>query len=61
MIYKEINVPRLENFYEKLNINFHNSILNSNNSALNTLPAYDPVYTVDRKRPKVAINVTNLI
>lgn len=60
-MYKEINFPTLNDFMQHLIQNFHNSLSNSDNSALNTLPAYDHTDSSNRKRPKAALILNALL
>lgn len=39
--YKDTNISRFNEFVQRLNINFHLSLADSENSALSTLSAYD--------------------
>ena len=60
-IYKEIELPRLNDFIQHLNIKFYLALENKDNNALNTLAEYDHNDPSNRKRPKTVLRVNTLL
>ena len=60
-IYKEIGLPRLNNFIQHLNLNFHLALENTDNNALNTLAVYDRYDPSTRKSPKTGLHLNILL
>ena len=60
-IYKDINIPRLNDFIQYLNLNFHLALENADNHALNTLVEYDHQNSINRKRPKTGLRLNILL
>lgn len=60
-LYNDINFPKLSTSIQHLNVNFHLSFENSDNSALDTLPVYDIFDPINRKRRKLGIIVETLL
>ena len=59
-VYKEIDIPRLNEFMQHLNLNFPLPLENIDNRALNTLVEYDHNNPMNRKRPKTGLRLNNL-
>ena len=60
-IYKEIDIPRLNDFMQHFNLNFHLSLGNVDNCTLNTLVEYDHNNPINRKRPKTGLHLNTLL
>ena len=60
-IYKEIELPRLNDFIQHLNLNFHLALENTDNNALNILAEYDHNDTSNRKLSKAGLHLNPLI
>ena len=60
-IYKEIDIPRLNDFNQHFNLNFHLALENIDNVTLNTLAEYDHNNPVNRKFPKIGLRVSTLL
>lgn len=60
-IYREINTPKLGDFIQHLNLNFYNSLITSDNPALNEIETYDHTDPINRKRPLAALRLTDLL
>ena len=60
-IYKEIELPRLNDFIQHLNIKFHLALENNDNNALNTLAKYDHNDPSNRNRPKTGLRLNTLL
>ena len=58
-IYKEIDIPRLNDFMHCLNLNFPLALENIGNGALNTFVEHDHNNPVNRKRPKTDTHLNN--
>ena len=56
-IYKEINIPRLNDFIQHLNLNFHLALENIDNHALNTFAEYHHSNPIKRKHPKTGLRL----
>ena len=50
-IYKEVDIPRSNDFIRHLNLNFHLALENTGNRALNTFVDYDHNNLINNKRP----------
>ena len=59
-IYKEIELPRLNDFMQHLNWNFHLPLENTENNILNTLAEYDHNDPINRKRTKTGVRLNTL-
>ena len=60
-IYKGINIARLNDFIQRLNLNFHLTLENMCNHALNTLAEYDHNNPINMKRPKTGLRLNILL
>ena len=60
-IYKETELPRLNDFMQHLNLNFHLALENTENNALNALAEYDHNYLTNRKRLKTGLRLNTLL
>ena len=60
-IYKEIELPRLNDFMQHLNLNFHLALENTENNALNTLAEYDHNDPINRMRSKANLLLNYLL
>ena len=60
-IYKEIELPRLNDFIQNLNIKFHLALETNDNNSLNTLAEYDHKDTSNRRLPKTGLRRNTLL
>ena len=60
-IYKEIELPSLNDFIQHLNLKFHLALENNDNNALNALAEYDHNDPRNRKRPKTGLPLNTLL
>ena len=59
--YKEIDIPCLNDFMQHFNLNFHLTLGNVDNRALNTLVEYNHNSPINRKRPKTGLPLNTLL
>ena len=60
-IYKEINIPCLNDFIQRLNINGHLALENVDHHAFDTLAEYDHQIPINRKRSKTGLRFNTLL
>ena len=60
-IHKEIELPRLNDFIQHLNLNFHLVFENTDDIALNTLAEYDHNDPRNRRRVKTGLRLNTLL
>ena len=59
--YKELDFLRLNDFIQQLDINFHSSVINTENSALNIFAEHDYINLINMKRPSTGLRLNTLL
>ena len=60
-IYKEIELPRWNDFIQHLNLNFHLALENTDSIALNAFAAYDHYDLLNRKCRKTGLRLNTVL